>query len=182
MSYTELGYTPGWCGQCGRRLGRDSRCGNCDPWWTSPIMHYIGGLAAIVTIVLVGIITISRTPSPLSSAGSGGAASASRGAIPPATLYEPALASAAAPAAPALTASQFLPVSIVNASGGAAHSSSPYTEDQLRFNDLVRLQQMTAYVDSVIAGQSAARGAASGANGGGLMRRPSATIDFEEGK
>lgn len=192
MSYTELGYTPGWCGQCGRRLGRDNRCGNCDPWWTSPIFHYVGGLAILVTFVVLGIIAFSRPSSDPSLAGGGGSGGAN-GATSGEPQYLPSggtSASASYPASPSLVAAsmgggQWLPAAVVSASGGQSRGASPVTEEEVNFARLLELRQMTAYVDSVIADRYANRSESERA---GLALRPrkmgsgAATLDREEGR
>ncbi len=37
--FTSEHFLSGWCPECGLRRGADSRCKNCDPWWTSPLVQ-----------------------------------------------------------------------------------------------------------------------------------------------
>ena len=150
MSYTELGYTPGWCGQCGRRLGRDNRCGNCDPWWTSPVFQYTGGFAVLAAVVVLGINAFSHSSSPLLTDG-GGSNSAAPQYLPstaPATNTYGSAYNGSASTGSGERA--YLPVAMVSASGGSVRGTSTVNPDEVKFAQLVELRQMTAYVDSVV--------------------------------
>ena len=194
MSYTDMGYTPGWCGQCGRRLGRDGRCSNCDPWWTSPIMYYAGGLTVLVTFVVLGIITLSHSQTPFSNFGSNAGApssvAGSNSAPSSASYDDPSVLgvsrvspSSPAPAMPAtvMASAPMLPAAFFSASGGVVRGSSSVSEDEARFNDLVRLREMTAYVDSVVGQRYSERRFGMRQSDGRMVNR-TLTSQVDEGK
>jgi hypothetical protein len=56
-------FAPGWCGVCGRKRGADGRCGDCDGWWTSPLLTLGGPAIALGTALLLLVLPLLRPAS-----------------------------------------------------------------------------------------------------------------------
>jgi hypothetical protein len=161
---TYANYQSGWCGSCGRKRGKDGRCENCDPWWSSPLVTYGAPLVVGLTVLLTvgasiarnnqgrnfGTRTVSvpqtapRTYAPLKTNFSpGGFASA------PASAYG---TSASSPAPMRGSFGGAIPVLNIL----PADANRP-TRAQIQAADHEQLRQTTAYVDNTLRADDIAR-------------------------
>jgi hypothetical protein len=154
MSYAN--YQSGWCVACGRRRGSDGRCGNCDPWWTSPLVQVGGPILALGSLLLV-VLLLSVSPVPQATRPT--ASNHSSGELPRSTM--PSLLSASTPGFgnPEMSALSAPPVQTAVAPLPPIQLSPDVfrplpTEDQLLIN---QMNQMRFLADSASAMSSQSR-------------------------
>ena len=135
----------GWCSGCGRKFTPEGRCPNCDAWWASPLVRVGGPLLALTLVLLVlGIQALrpqeaERPAAPVLSAPREAPAS------PASPLWAPQTARVPAPEAPLPPLERYVEPAPQTASAAVSQAEQ------------MRLRQLSAYVDAVIAADEAAR-------------------------
>jgi hypothetical protein len=138
----QAAYEVGWCRRCGRRLGYEGKCPNCDAWWRSGYIA-VGIPVLCLNLLVIGFIVSKYGMKPPTNAAISSPASSLLAPTLPQQNYNTSSnynrPSAYAPSFQPTTYTS--PLSSPNSSFGSAAPPIPPDPWEVRLNELQELRQ-----------------------------------------